>query len=515
MTLRARNAIDVVRVQPPLSFNREYAMLSTGLNRGPFRYWVLGFVFVVGTTGSYADAAPARNVILFVTDDQGQDAGCYGNSVIQTPNLDALAADGTRFTHAFCTTASCSASRSVILTGLHNHANGHYGHAHTYHKFGSYPDIKTLPVRLAAAGYRTALVGKYHVLPAATFEFQSKPKVNARNAVMMAERAREVIEADDERPFFLYFCTSDPHRGGGRVDDDPLLPDRFGNQPGGHRGVDEVQYDPRSVSVPAFLPDTPVCRAELAQYYQSVSRIDQGLGRLIDCLQRAGKYDDTLIIYISDHGIAFPGGKTNVYEPGLRAPCIVRSPDVDQRGVVSDAMLSWVDLTPTILEFAGALPSPAETGEAANGDKYPLQGRSFLSIVGQSHAAGWDEVYASHTFHEITMYYPMRVVRERRYKLIWNLAHDLPYPFASDLWAAPTWQAQYRQGMDAMYGQRTVGDYIHRAEFELFDLDRDPHEATNLADDDAHAETLARLKHKLKAFQRRTRDPWILKWDYE
>jgi N-sulfoglucosamine sulfohydrolase len=260
--------------------------------------------------------------------------------------------------------------------------------------------------------------------------------------------------------------------------------------------------------VPPFLPDTPVCRAELAEYYQSVSRIDQGLGHLVDILKSAGKYDDTLIIYISDHGIAFPGAKTTVYEPGLRSPCIVRHPDAEQRGITNDAMISWVDITPTILDFAGAWPTDEQ-------EKYPIQGRSFQPVITNQVTDGWNEVYASHTFHEITMYYPMRVVRQRRYKLIWNIAHALPYPFASDLWAAPTWQAQYEQGMDAMYGKRTVGAYIHRPEFELYDLRCDPHEVRNLADDPAHADTLAQLQTKLKQFQLRTKDPWVLKWEYE
>ena len=109
----------------------------------------------------------------------------------------------------------------------------------------------------------------------------------------------------------------------------------------------------------------------------------------------------------------------------------------------------------------------------------------------------------------------MRVVRGRRYKLIWNIAHQLPFPFASDLWAAPTWQAQYKLGMDAPYGAQTVGSYIKRAQFELFDLKSDPYEGKNLAADPKHAELLADLKDQLKQFQRRTNDPWIMKWDYE
>ncbi len=128
---------------------------------------------------------------------------------------------------------------------------------------------------------------------------------------------------------------------------------------------------------------------------------------------------------------------------------------------------------------------------------------------------GWDSIYASHTFHEITMYYPMRVVREGRYKLIWNLASPLPYPFASDLWESPTWQEAFQRGPDAMYGRRTVKAYLQRAPFELYDLEADPDESRNLADDPAQAERLAALKTRLRDFQTRTQDPWALKWNYE
>ena len=109
----------------------------------------------------------------------------------------------------------------------------------------------------------------------------------------------------------------------------------------------------------------------------------------------------------------------------------------------------------------------------------------------------------------------MRVVRQRQYKLIWNIAHPLPFPFASDLWAAPTWQAQYKLGLDAPYGAKTVGSYIQRPKFELFDIKNDPHEGKNLADDPKHAKTLERLIARLQDFQKRTNDPWIIKWKYE
>ena len=410
--------------------------------------------------------------------------------------------------------------------GSRNHRTRKFGHTHSFHHFRSYDDLRSLPVMLAEAGYRTAIVGKFHVAPEEVYRFETKLPGNARNPIEMAENARAFLAAETDQPFFLYFATSDPHRGRpldvAEPADDALVANSFGNRPDGYDGVSRTRYDPADVIVPPFLPDTRAAKEELAQYYESVSRLDQGVGRLVEILEDAGVYEQTLFLYMSDHGIAFPGAKTTVYEPGLRSPLIVRNPYSTKRGHVNDAMVSWVDITPTILDFAGA-PSPKYTEEnirlpesrASTREETSLHGRSFLPVLEETSPEGWDEVYASHTFHEIQMYYPMRVVRERRYKLIWNIAHGLPFPFASDLWAASTWQDVYRQGMDARYGPRTVRAYIHRPEFELYDVEADPLESRNLAGDPKHGELLARLAEKIRAFQRRTSDPWLLKWEYE
>jgi N-sulfoglucosamine sulfohydrolase len=484
--------------------------------------------------GGFVLAAP-KNVILYVTDDHSPDTGAYGNPVIKTPNLDAIAKDGTLFTHAFCTTASCSASRSVILTGLHNHANGHYGHQHDYHKFSSFSNLLSLPAYLEQAGYRTARCGKFHVAPESNYHFQQVLPGADRNPVQLANNCRDFIGAQSDLPFFLYICTSDPHRGGAEATEVPTSPNRFGNPlPGkSYPGVTEVLFDPKDVIVPGFLPDTPACRAELAQYYESVARVDQGIGRLVEILKQSGRWDDTLFLFISDHGIAMPGAKTTLYDGGMRSPCIARNPYSAKRGLKCSAMVSWVDLVPTILDFAGvydraagritaqlqkrlpiAKPDPEglQTRVTKPGD---LHGRTFLGLLDQEQVEGWDEVYASHTFHEIQMYYPMRVVRTRQYKLIWNIAHPLPFPFASDLWAASTWQAQYNLGKDAPYGAKTVGSYIQRPKFELYDLQSDPYEGHNLADDPKYAKLRDEMIAKIKAFQKRTNDPWIMKWEYE
>lgn len=445
---------------------------------------MLGIVLAAYT----AQAAP-KNIVLYVTDDQGStDAGCYGNPVIKTPGLDSLAAAGTRFTRAFCTTPSCSASRSVILTGLLNHANGQYGHEHDYHHFRTFDTVKSLPNRLNEAGYRTISLGKLHVGPPDTYDFASwgVDFMGEAKSILpgdLAQAAESFITADDSQPFFMYFCTVEPHRPFKRETAEPVTP--------------------KDVIVPSFLPDNAATREELAAYYASVQQADSGLVRLIQTLKDTGHWEDTLIIYVSDNGMAFPGAKTNCYEPGVRLPCVVRNPEAAREGVVTDAMITWADIAPTILDYAGIATKPEE-----------FHGRSFLSVLEQESPEGWDSVFLSHTFHEVTMYYPMRVLRDERYKLIWNLASGLSFPFASDLWESKTWQ--YLVLTDAThFAKRPIQDYLHRATFELYDLEQDPDELNNLADIPEHQERLAEMKGRLKAHQERTGDPWILKWEHE
>jgi N-sulfoglucosamine sulfohydrolase len=502
--------------------------------------WALLLASLLAGSGGAVPAAD-RNIVLVVTDDESPTLGCYGDPVAVSPVVDALAADGTLFTHAFATTASCSASRSVILSGLHNHANGQYGHQHDFHKFAAWYDLVglSLPRALARSGYRTARIGKYHVAPEEVFHFEEEISGDGRNAVAMAEATRAFLTADDERPFFLYFATTDPHRGGGIDTTSPLdlPPDLFGNKPerGSHDGVTEIFFDPARVPVPPWLPDTPETRSELAQYYQACARIDQGLGRLVAILKDAGLYEKTLIVFTSDHGMAFSGAKTTVYEAGLRVPLVVRDPYQPVRGVRHEALVSHIDIAPSLIDFAGGLDPdrnrPVRWEEPAaywkdkpyareenRGPRKVLdtyQGRSWIPILGDGSADHHEAVLASHTFHEIQMYYPMRAVRDREWKLIWNIAHPLPYPFATDLWAASSWQAQLRQSLDAPYGRTTVGGYIHRPRFELYHVASDPDETTNLVDDPDHAATLDHYMKLLRQMQESSGDRWVSKWEYE
>ncbi|ADB40165.1 sulfatase family protein [Spirosoma linguale] len=484
---------------------------------------------LTSSSGQKTRAADSRpNIVLIVADDHGREVlGCYGALAIKTPHIDQLAADGVRFSNAFCTTASCSPSRSVLLTGLQNHTNGMYGLEHQEHHFASFDTVRSLPVLLERAGYRTARIGKLHVAPEKVYHFQqvlkgggvNDPASIGRSPVEMARFCYPFLEAtthtsaptnqpNTAQPFFLYFATDDPHRSNTVATDgspvfDGTKPNVFGNRPGGYPQVGDHFYQPRDVRVPAYLPDTKACRAELAQYYEAISRLDAGVGRLIDYLKDTGQYDNTLIVYLSDNGAPFPGAKTTLYEPGMRLPCIVKLPKPKKRGFVQDAMISWADITPTLLDFAGVRPRNS-----------PKLGRSFKDIIEQEQVTGWDEVYASHSLHEVTMYYPMRVVRERRYKLIYNIAYQLPFPMALDLYHSFTWQDVLRT-KQKLYGKRTVNTYLHRPRFELYDLQTDPDEVKNLAVNPQFKAVLARMQARLKRFQQQTRDPWMSKWNVE
>ena len=338
------------------------------------------------SAGSPPPTNEHRNVLLIISDDHGlADSGCYGNPVLKTPHMDILAKKGVRFTSAFSTVASCSASRSVIFTGLFNHTNGQYGHQHSPANLHTHSWVRGLPAVLNEQGYHTGLIGKFHVQPRQVYPFQElitsdvgyksiKALQGNRDVWSMAQQAREFFSSGPERPFFL---------------------------------------------------------------------------------------------------------------------------------VINDAMVSYIDIMPTVLDWTGASPPP-----------YDLPGRSILPVLEQENPAGWDTVFASHTFHEITMYYPMRVIRTRKYKYILNLAHKLDFPFASDLYESATWQGILRRG-DKRMGVREVEKYIHRPKRELYDLENDPHEVVNVADNPQYKDILDNLRARLRKWQEDTNDPWIVKYIYE
>ena len=425
-----------------------------------------------------------RNVLLLIADDWSPVAGCYGNPVIRTPSVDALAARGTRFTQAFCTTPSCAASRASLLTGNYSHTHGQYGHTHSVHNFHTQLSMPSIPKALGAVGVATGIVGKLHVQPAEVYPWEyDAQQVNGggRNVQGIAERVGDFFSGIGDRPFYLHVGFGDPHRD-------------FGNQ-GTYPGVEEVRYSPEEVVVPNFLPDHPAVREELAAYYQSVSRLDQGIGMAVRALEEAGRGEDTMILVMSDHGMPFPGAKGVSFDSGHHCPLIVVRPG--QQGVVCDALVNWCNILPTVLDWCGVdLPEG-------------LPERSLLPVLDETHPEGWDETFFSHTFHEVTNYYPYRVLRGRKYKYVRNVYPELTTPMPSDLWRSPTWQAVLRERIE-MLGQRPTRRLLHQEGEALFDVEADPAESTNLIGDAGLADVAEAMRDKVQAFRMETKDPWVM-----
>lgn len=442
---------------------------------------------VADVAGAATAPARRRNILLIVSDDQGLDAGCYGVP-IKTPNLDALARKGTRFSQAYAAVSSCSPSRAVLYTGLYGHQNGMYGLAHSVHNQSLTDGVVTAPALLKAAGYATALVGKKHVRPDSAFPYDAElapEKSGIRDVALIADEAERFVRSAGSTPFFVTIGYSDPHRA----------PVNFGNDRVWPRVAPTV-YDPTRLPVPPHLPDIPAVRADLAEYYESISRLDAGVGMLIDMLARTGHADDTLVVFLSDNGRPFPGAKTNLYDPGLHLPLIVHAPGT-KGGRVNESMVSWVDILPTFLEWAGAA-----------GPAYPLPGRSILSLLGTPDGAGRDRIFASHEFHEINQYYPMRALRTRTHSYIQNLAWQLPYPIAGDVAESDSWKAISKDPRLSL-GGRSQAAYLQRPAEEFYDLRTDPLELRNLAGLAEQPETLAALRSSMMQFRTETHDPWL------
>lgn len=446
-------------------------------------------LLIVLALPAFADAP--KNVILLIADDLGNQVGCYGDKAAKTPNIDALARAGTRFTHGFASVSSCSPSRATMLTGQPTHQNGQYGLAHADHNQHSFTKTRSLPLILNTAGYKTAILAKNHVQPKEVYPFGEEIAANGKNVEAIAAAAKKFISGCGGKPFFLHVGYTDPHRAGKGFGNDGKLPD----------SIPKVKFDPAKLPVPPFLPDQPDVRADLADYYQAVARLDHGIGLMMKVLEDTKVKDDTLIIFLSDNGIPFPGAKTTLYDAGLKLPLIVLKPG-QKAGVVNDMMVSYTDLAPTVLEWCG-LSTPDS-----------MTGRSFLKYVDDEPQEGWNTVFASHQFHEVTMYYPMRMVRTAKHKLILNLANGLEYPHAGDLWGSPTWQGILSR-RDIMMGERSVKGYLKRPREELYLMSDDPNEVKNLIDDEEYAEVRDQLRKKLADWRKLTNDPWLIKDKHE
>jgi arylsulfatase A-like enzyme len=408
------------------------------------------------------------NILYIHSHDTGRYVQPYGHAV-STPRYQRLAEEGVLFRQAFCAAPTCSPSRAALLTGQCAHSSGMLGLCHRGFRLSD-PDQHLLHT-LKAAGYQTALAGVQHVfaegnLAEAGYDFVRPAKADPE--VVGAAYLREA--AASGQPFFLDVGFQETHRMatgfGGKV-----------NAP--------AELDGRYVRPPAPLPDAPETRRDMADYAAAAARLDSKVGVVLGALEESGLADNTLVILTTDHGIAFPRMKCSLTDHGIGVLLILRGPNGFSGGKVVDALVSQVDLYPTICEVAGV----------SRPDW--LQGSSLLPLVQGQQTEVRDEVFAEVTFH--AAFEPKRAVRTRRWKYIrnWNKRGRPVLPncddsLTKDLLLAHGW------------ADRPV------PEEELYDLLLDPNEADNRAGDSDCAAVLEEMRGRLRRWMEGTNDPVLL-----
>ncbi|MDP5063033.1 MAG: sulfatase [Haliea sp.] len=430
-------------------------------------------------------AADALNVLLIVADDLGPQLGVYGDSQAQTPNIDQLAAAGVLFEQAYVTQASCSSSRSSILSGLYPMQNGQLGLAASLPEYQLKPGIETMPSLLHGAGYFTGILGKLHVGPDEPFPFdyewaRSNNAMASRDVGEVARLADEFLGKAGNSPFFLYVNLFDPHRP---FDDSANQLLGLPPQP---RSREEIE------PFPYLGLDGPLIREEVAIYYNAVSRLDAGVGMLLDVLSARGVRDNTVIIFLGDHGPPFTRAKGTSYEAGVRIPLIISWPEVGTPSSRSRALVSTVDLLPTVLD-------------AVKLKSAPMAGASLREVMRGNLPGDWRRwLFTEYTSHAKEHFYPRRSVRGDRFKLIHNLdagrRNPLPY------------EGRTRPGNALVVSEGAARAY-QTQEFppalELYDLQLDPYEMRNLADDPAYLGIREELHRTLQQWRESMGDPLL------
>jgi len=400
------------------------------------------------------------NILIIITHDTGRHLGCYGRRV-ETPNLDRMAEEGVKFSQCFCTAAQCSPSRAGLITGMVPHSNGLIGLTHRGFRLN--PNVRTLPSLLVDAGYSTILFGFQHEAPdARLLGYKEVVKSTNRSDSCLAITPHVVNYLLDSppEPFFAMVGFSETHR-------------KF---PESNDPIDDIK-------VPPYLPDEPEVRRDIADLYMSVRRADSSIGEIINALERANLADKALVIYTTDHGIAFPGAKATLFDPGLEIAMIAKGLD-DFREKHIDCIVSNIDVLPTLMELIGC---PVPDG---------VQGKSLLPLLRGEADSLHEYLFPELTYH--AAYDPMRGVRTDRYKYIRSY-EDRPFSFPPNV--------------DDGYTKRllTPRGYfdVKRPAEMLFDLSRDPNETENLVDNPEYASILNHLRNFLANWMQQTDDPLL------
>jgi N-sulfoglucosamine sulfohydrolase len=406
-------------------------------------------------------AAERPNILYLHSHDTGRYVQPYGHPV-PTPNIQRLADQGVLFREAFCAAPTCSASRACLLTGQYGHNNGMLGLAHRGWSLNDYHQHIVHP--LHRAGYHSVLIGEQHIAKRPdVIGFDKVVKIPTTHVSSVAPVASEILRGELPQPFFLSVGFFETHRD---WLEPPSLRDALYSLP------------------PANLPDVSETRRDMAAYRASARSLDQGVGTVLDALDAGGMAENTMIVFTTDHGLAFPGAKATLYDRGLGVMLILRGPQGFTGGRVLDSLVSHLDVYPTLCDMAG-IERPSF-----------LQGESLLGLVRGETDRVHDEIFAEMTWH--AAYEPQRAIRTTRFKYIRRFGErSLPVLVNCDDSPSKTLL------IDDGWGERPV------AREQLYDLVFDPNEAANQVDVHEHAATLADLRTRLHEWMVRTEDPLL------
>ncbi len=411
--------------------------------------------------GSAQGADRPPNMVFVIADDLTfSDIGCYGGQA-HTPHIDRLATEGMKFANCFQAAPMCSPTRHNIYTGQYPVKTGAYPN-HTFAKEGT----RSIVQYLRPLGYRVALSGKTHIAPRTVFPFEYSGKQNNPDLAAIEQLFSESVE--NGNPFCLFACSNEPHSPWNKGD--------------------ASRYPPDKITLPPYIADTPIVRENISRYLAEITYYDDQVGQILRLLDKHNLRDSTLVVVVSEQGNSLPFAKWTCYDMGLHSAMIVRWPGQVQAGSVSRALVEYSDITPTFVEVAGGQPAPI------------LDGRSFLPVLRGETDHHKDFVYGIHTTRGIingSPCYPIRTVRSKDYRLIWNLSHETTFSnvctrhvtFISMLEAAAAGDEQAR---------RVTWNYQHRPEWELYDVHADPQEQNNLYGKPGHEEPIQQLQQKLR-----------------
>jgi len=448
--------------------------------------------FLLSNRALQVSAGAKRPNFLFITaDDMNYDSvGVYGCPISDiTPNIDRLAGEGMRFTHSHVTIAVCQPCRSVLMTGRYPHRNGAEGFEPID------PAVPTLQEQLRSAGYLNGIMAKNsHLAPREKFCWDyyilGSELGRGRDPALYYQHARQFFEdaKTAENPFYLMANAQDPHR--------PFA----GSQQEWNKWSEHMPYSrqitPEQAEIPGFLPELPDVRLEVSEYFTSVHRCDQVVGAVLQALKDTGFEDNTLVMFLSDHGMAFPFAKTNCYLNSSKTPWIVRWPGVTTPGTVdSSHFISGIDYMPTILDAAGL-------GRVAG-----MDGTSFLPLLRGKRQKYRNRVFT--VFHETSAKrrYEMRCIQNKQYGYIYNAWSDGQAVFTNESQSGLTMNAMKAAAASDPDVDARVQLFLYRVPEELYNFETDPDGLENLADEQANKELLSDMRGELLAWMVQTEDP--------